>query len=160
MNNQKRNDKIKRIFLYGVGYCITTLLVVSFSKNESKIGESEGGLDSVFFIVFIALLLPMALFGYYNYRKFLNKKGIKTRHQIDKDENEDDVDVFIGEIKYGAGAISTNIFSGIKNKWLSAFLNFFGDVFVTLIFLIYVLIIGAFSAFLAWSLINLFNKVF
>jgi len=147
-NKAKRNKRL----LYGVIY-FTLSFVVAAVFNSSK--EDKSSL--VIIILFFSLFLPLEVLSYYQFRQFLNKKGVKTSYQT---KGRDNIDSFMDEINNNHNALSTNIFLNRKNKFLGYTLNFFGDLFINIFIVLYTVAVFAISAFFIWGALKLFNIIF
>lgn len=150
MKNKKASDaKINKKLLYGIAYFTLSFLVaVVFNSGE----EDRSVL--VIAILFFSLFLPLELLCYYQLRKFLNKKGVKSSYQSGGGDN---VDSFMEEISNNHGPLTTNIFLNKKNKFLGYALNLFGDLFINIFVVLYTVVVFAISALFVWGALKLFS---
>jgi len=71
--------------------------VVSFVAAAILSASKEDRSDLIVPILFLSLFLPLQILGYYKYRQFLSKKGIKTGDQINKKLNDVETHKFLAE---------------------------------------------------------------
>jgi hypothetical protein len=119
--------------LFGIAGVIFTVIVVAamFLKGSDFISYAA-------LILFLLIFLPLEILGYYKFRQFLNKKGVKTCRQADREKEsleakkliskrgaivsegrkvQDDIDTFLDEIGGVRSHLTTNIFLNSKNKF-------------------------------------------
>lgn len=143
--NKKRISPI--VIVYFIVLLVTLAMLFYVSNNYEYVAV---------FLIFL-IFLPLEVFGYYGLKRLLKIKGLKTN--ID-DKNNEKFSFFshlfnwfpIPEV-----GISTNIFLKSKNKTFRHIFNFFGDLFINFLYLLYILATLILSGIIVWSLLKLFR---